>query len=152
MRPPALVEMTEGGDFSAGLEMTRDSMVARHDIGVISTERSEWRDLHTKFIVLLFMFVMYKNYYVYFMASNNKGALYIGVTNDLQRRASEHKSGAIPGFTQKYHCSNLVYYETFSDVNEAIEREKQLKHWSREKKELLIRSVNPKFMDLAAEW
>lgn len=96
--------------------------------------------------------IMYKNYSVYFMASNNKRALYIGVTNDLQRRVSEHKSGTIPGFTQKYCCSNLVYFETFTDINEAIEREKQLKHWSRKKKEQLIYSVNPMFIDLAAEW
>ena len=91
---------------------------------------------------------MYNKYYIYFMMSNNHAALYIGVTNDLERRVNEHKSGTIPGFTQKYCCTNLVYYETYSDVNEAIEREKKLKKWSRAKKEALIKTKNPDFVDL----
>lgn len=95
---------------------------------------------------------MYNEYYVYIMSSNNKGAIYIGVTNDLQRRVSEHKSETVPGFTQKYHCTNLVYYEAYSDINEAILREKQLKHWTRAKKEALVRSQNPDFQDLDADW
>ena len=77
---------------------------------------------------------------------------YVGVTNDLERRASEHKSGLIPGFTQKYNCKKLVYYESFSDIEQAIAREKQLKGWVRKKKDALIDSMNPEWKDLAAEW
>lgn len=91
------------------------------------------------------------NYYVYFMASES-GTLYIGVTNDLMRRVTEHKSGEVEGFTKKYGCVKLVYYEHFPDIRAAIEREKQLKKWRREKKEWLIRSMNPGWVDLTLEW
>ena len=91
---------------------------------------------------------MYNTYYVYMMSSNSNKALYIGVTDDLIRRVQEHKTGIIPGFTQKYCCHKLVYYETFSDVNQAIEREKVLKGWKRCRKEELIDSVNPNRNDL----
>ena len=91
---------------------------------------------------------MYNKYYTYILSSNNNSALYIGVTNDLERRLNEHRSGLIPGFTQKYHCEKLVYFEEYSDINQAIEREKQLKHWSRSKKDWLIDSVNPERKDL----
>ena len=93
---------------------------------------------------------MNKQYYIYFMMSNNYGALYIGVTNDLERRVTEHKSGLIPGFTQKYCCTNLVYFEVYSDVNEALAREKQLKKWTRAKKETLIKTMNPYYKDLSS--
>ena len=83
---------------------------------------------------------MYKSYYVYFMTSANHKTLYVGVTNDLERRVREHRAGLISGFTQKYHCDKLVYYEVYSDVNDAISREKQLKRWSRKKKDELINS------------
>ena len=95
---------------------------------------------------------MYKSYYTYIMSSYNNSALYIGVTNDLERRVAEHKSGQIPGFTQKYNCKKLVYYEPFSDIEQAIAREKQLKGWVRCKKDALIDSTNPERNDLAAEW
>ena len=88
---------------------------------------------------------MYNKYYTYILSSKNNSTLYIGVTNDLERRLNEHRSGLIPGFTQKYHCEKLVYFEEYSDINQAIEREKQLKHWSRSK---LIDSVNPERKDL----
>lgn len=95
---------------------------------------------------------MYKHYYVYFMSSNNNSALYIGVTDDIERRVNEHKSGLIPGFTQKYYCSKLVYYEEYSDIDEAISREKQLKKWIRKKKDNLILEKNPTFKDLSMEF
>ena len=91
---------------------------------------------------------MYNKYYTYILSSNNNSTLYIGVTNDLERRVSEHRSGLIPGFTQKYLCHKLVYFEEYSDIHQAIEREKQLKHWSRAKKDWLIDTVNPERNDL----
>ena len=86
------------------------------------------------------------------MSSLNNATIYVGVTNDLERRVAEHKSGLIPGFTQKYHCKKLVYFESFSDIKQAIDREKQLKGWLRKKKDALIDSMNPNRKDLAAEW
>ena len=86
------------------------------------------------------------------MASNSNKALYIGVTGELIRRVQEHKSGALGGFTQKYSCHKLVYYEVFSDINQAIEREKILKGWKRCRKDSLIDSVNPGRMDLYDEF
>ncbi|MGN0195541.1 MAG: GIY-YIG nuclease family protein [Candidatus Cryptobacteroides sp.] len=94
---------------------------------------------------------MYNTYYIYFLTSSNNNALYIGVTNDLERRIEEHRSGLIPGFTQKYNCHKLVYYEQYSDVNEAIAREKQLKKWSRSKKNGLVEKTNPEWKELYAE-
>ena len=90
-------------------------------------------------------------YYVYILASKS-GTLYIGVTNDLMRRALEHKAGKIPGFTKEYDCTRLVYFEDTDDVASAIEREKQLKKWRREKKENLIKTVNPSWKDLSEGW
>ena len=95
---------------------------------------------------------MYKSYYTYIMSSNNNTTIYVGVTNDLERRVAEHKAGLIPGFTQKYNCKKLVYFESFSDIEQAIAREKQLKGWVRKKKDALIDSMNPYRNDLAADW
>ena len=92
---------------------------------------------------------MYKTYYTYIMSSSNNTTLYNGVTNNLERRVSEHKSGVIPGFTQKYKCKKLVYYETFSIIDQAVAREKQLKGWVRRKKDELIDTINPERKDLA---
>ncbi|MBO5634306.1 MAG: GIY-YIG nuclease family protein [Bacteroidales bacterium] len=91
---------------------------------------------------------MYKTYYTYIMSSNNNSTLYIGVTDDLGRRVTEHESGNGSVFTAKYHCRKLVYYESFSDINQAIAREKQLKGWKRERKDALIDSVNIQRVDL----
>jgi len=91
------------------------------------------------------------NFYVYILASNS-GTLYIGVTNNLERRISEHKQKLIEGFTKKYNCNRLVYYEHYVDINSAIEREKILKKWNRNKKENLIRTINPRWEDLSREW
>jgi predicted GIY-YIG superfamily endonuclease len=79
-----------------------------------------------------------KTYYVYIMSNPIRTVLYIGMTNNLERRVEEHKSHAIPGFTDKYNCVELLHFEEVSDVRTAIEREKQLKKWSRSKKDALI--------------
>ncbi len=89
-----------------------------------------------------------RNYYVYILSSFTR-TLYIGVTNDLQRRIREHKQKLVPGFTSKYDVDRLVYFEEFADVREAIAREKQLKKWARLKKERLIKTVNPNWEDLS---
>ena len=89
-----------------------------------------------------------KDYYVYILTNNNDSILYIGMTNDLQRRVFEHKNRLVDGFTKKYHVHKLVYYEITTDVNSAIAREKQLKGWKRVKKNELIESVNPKWNEL----
>ncbi len=91
---------------------------------------------------------MYKTYYTYIMSSKNNSTLYVGTTNDLTRRVLEHKSGGGSAFTSKYQCYKLVYYESFSDVNQAIAREKQIKGWKRDRKEALIDSVNKERIDL----
>ena len=84
--------------------------------------------------------------------TNDSGTLYIGVTNDLQRRVYEHKKKLVEGFTKKYNITKLVYYEETHDVTTAIEREKQLKGWLRKKKVVLIESMNPYWEDLAKDW
>ena len=88
-------------------------------------------------------------YWVYILSNNSRSVLYIGITNDLYRRFLEHKKGIIEGFTKKYRCHILLYYESFTDIEKAIAREKELKGWSREKKEDLIQSINPKYWNLA---
>ena len=95
---------------------------------------------------------MLKTYYTYIMSSGNNSTLYIGVTNDIFRRVAEHKQGDVSSFTQRYKCKKLVYYEAFSDINQAIAREKQLKGWVRSKKDALIDSVNPDRYDLIVDW
>jgi len=91
-----------------------------------------------------------KKYYIYIVASLS-GTLYIGVTSSLIRRIAEHKKGKIEGFSKKYSCHKLVYYEIFGDVNAAIGREKEIKKWRREKKEELIKKINPHWNDLYNE-
>ena len=90
-------------------------------------------------------------YFVYIVCSRS-GTLYIGMTNSIYRRALQHKRGEIEGFSSKYHCDRLVYYESFDDVHKAIGREKQLKGWRREKKIALIEARNPHWQDLAEKW
>lgn len=90
-------------------------------------------------------------YWVYILSNKINSVLYIGVTNDLYRRYLEHKNGMVEGFTKKYRCHSLVYYESYTNIEEAIAREKELKGWSREKKETLIRRQNPLFWNLAIE-
>jgi putative endonuclease len=90
-------------------------------------------------------------YFVYIVSSNS-GTVYIGMTNNIYRRALEHKQGEVDGFAKKYDCNRLVYYEAFDDVRKAIDREKQLKGWVRRKKIVLIESLNPRWADLAEKW
>ncbi|MBI4272636.1 GIY-YIG nuclease family protein [Candidatus Uhrbacteria bacterium] len=91
---------------------------------------------------------MRKSYFVYILSSLSR-TLYIGVTNDLCRRVYEHKEGLVEGFTKKYRIKNLVYYEEYYDIREAIAREKQLKSWNRSKKCVLIERFNPGWSELS---
>lgn len=91
-----------------------------------------------------------KTYYVYIMSSGRR-TLYVGVTNDLERRVYEHREKLYEGFTKRYNVTHLVYFESFTDVRIAIAREKQLKGWSRTKKLALIRSANPDWRDLSTK-
>ena len=91
-------------------------------------------------------------YWVYIVSNKYMSTIYTGVTNDIVRRVWEHRSGNIRGFTSRYKCEWLLYYEEFSDINQAIAREKQIKGWKRDKKMELIISLNPMRKDLANEW
>ncbi len=91
-------------------------------------------------------------YYVYVMQSSSRRALYIGVTSDLEKRVWQHKTGMIEGFTAQYNAHRLVYFERFSTVQRAIAREKQLKRWTRAKKNWLVQTANPEWKDFSAEW
>lgn len=93
-----------------------------------------------------------KYYYVYILTNDFKNVMYIGVTNNLERRLAEHRSGDIPGFSQKYKTHKLVYFEQTPDIESAILREKQLKIWRREKKDVLVSSTNPEWQDLSQDW
>jgi putative endonuclease len=87
-------------------------------------------------------------YYVYLLASDRNGTLYIGVTNDIVRRVFEHKSKAVPGFTKRYAVDRLVWFEVYDDPTSAITREKELKKWRRDWKIRLIEEQNPQWIDL----
>ena len=91
---------------------------------------------------------MHTESYVYLLANKHNNVLYTGVTNDLIRRVYEHKNKLVAGFTQKYNVDRLVYYEVCSGIVVAIEREKQIKGWSRKKKHDLINTLNPLWNDL----
>ena len=93
-----------------------------------------------------------KEYCVYIMTNLRRTVLYTGVTNNLQRRVEEHKSGTGSAFTKKYNVNKLVFYETGDDINIAIAREKQIKSGSRKKKIDLINSINPEWKDLSEEF
>ncbi len=90
-------------------------------------------------------------YYVY-IVTNSTRRLYTGVTSDLHRRVYEHKHKLVPGFTNRYNLTWLVYYDITSDVSVAINREKQIKGWLRSKKLALVESMNPGWKDLSADW
>ena len=92
-----------------------------------------------------------RNFYVYMLASKSR-RLYLGVTNNLERRLFEHKSKQVDGFTKQYNIDRLVYFEQTTDVLSAITREKQIKGWSRRKKILLIKRMNPNWRDLSGDW
>ncbi len=93
------------------------------------------------------------SYFVYFLTNSNRTTLYLGVTNDLQRRLQEHHAASLveKGFSGKYKTYHLIYFEEFQDVNMAIEREKQIKKWNRAKKDALIATQNPKWKFLESE-
>ena len=91
---------------------------------------------------------MDKQYYVYIMTNKRNTVIYTGVTNDLIRRVYEHKEEMVKGFTKKYNITKLVYYEVFSDIEDAIQREKQIKGYLRRKKIVLIEKINPEWRDL----
>ncbi len=90
-------------------------------------------------------------FYVYMVASQSR-TLYIGVTNDLERRIWEHRTKVLGGFTAKYNIHRLVYVEIYPRIDDAIAREKQLKNWNRSKKVVLIERENPNWLDLSGEW
>lgn len=90
-----------------------------------------------------------KTYWIYIMANFTRTTLYVGVTNDLERRVQEHQMLTIQGFTKRYKCTELVYFEETNSVHNALAREKEIKHWSRAKKNFLITSFNPGLKDLS---
>lgn len=92
-----------------------------------------------------------KTYYFYILASRT-GTLYIGVTGNLKERIWQHKKDLIEGFSKKYQCHKLVYFEEFTVVQDALSREKQVKKWRRDKKETLIKKLNPGWRDLAVDF
>ena len=92
-----------------------------------------------------------RQYYVYILSNLNNNVLYIGVTNNLIRRAYEHKNKLVEGFSKRYNLTKLVYYETTEIIESAIEREKQLKNWHRDWKINLINKFNPEWNDLSEE-
>ena len=92
-----------------------------------------------------------KTLYVYIMASRS-GTLYVGVTSDIKRRVYEHRQHLIPGFTDKYNVDRLLYVDRIGDAVSAINQEKQIKRWRREKKVMLIDSLNPEWNDLSQDW
>ena len=93
-----------------------------------------------------------KTYYVYLLTNWNNKVMYVGMTNNLERRIYEHKNKLINGFTKKYNINKLVYYEETSDVNSALSREKEIKKWRRETKDTLVLNINPEWKDLSDEW
>ena len=91
-------------------------------------------------------------YYVYILANWNNKVIYTGVTNNLERRIYEHRNKLADGFTKKYNVSKLVYFDCTTDVKSAIAREKQIKGWTRQKKDDLVKEANPEWEDLSQSW
>ncbi len=92
------------------------------------------------------------HYYVYLLTTSNNKVMYVGMTNNLERRVYEHKMKLVPGFTARYNINKLVYFEETQDVHAAITREKEIKKWRREKKNNLVAAVNPHWQDLSESW
>ena len=92
------------------------------------------------------------DYWAYIVTNKTNSTLYIGMTNDLERRMAEHRSGDVKGFTQRYSLNRLVWCEHFRDVRDAIACEKTLKGWLRARKDALIAEKNPRWRDLSADW
>ena len=91
-------------------------------------------------------------YYVYILSNWNNKVIYTGITSNIERRLYEHKNKLIEGFTEKYNVNKLVYIESCNDVKDAIAREKQIKGWKREKKNVLIESINKNWEDISESW
>ena len=91
-------------------------------------------------------------YYVYMLTNCNNKVLYTGVTNNLERRIYEHKNDTVEGFTKRYNVHKLVWFDCTNDVYSAIEKEKQIKGWTRAKKNALIKEMNPTWRDLSDDW
>ncbi len=90
-------------------------------------------------------------YYVYIMTNRHHNVLYVGVTNNLLRRVDEHKNKTLDGFTSRYNINKLVYYEATNDIRDAITREKQIKGWVRQRKNDLVSTTNPQWVELSLE-
>jgi len=88
------------------------------------------------------------DYWVYVLTNVPRGTLYVGITNDLVRRAHEHREGSVSGFSKRYRLKMLVYFERYNTPREAIQREKNIKHWSRQWKLQLVEGANPRWRDL----
>ncbi len=93
-----------------------------------------------------------KTYYIYILRNKTNNVLFIGMTNDLKRRLYEHKNKLIKGFSSKYNCSKLVYYDASNDVSSIIDLGKKIKKWRREKKISLIEKTNPEWTDLGVSF
>ena len=93
-----------------------------------------------------------KQYYVYILTNWNNKVMYVGMTNNLERRMYEHRHKLVQGFTAKYNVHKLIYYEETQDVHAALAREKEIKKWRREKKNLLVQGSNPTWQDLSEAW
>ena len=107
----------------------------------------EMTQLMILYIIKIIIMYNDKQYFIYIVASNS-GTIYIGVTNNLIRRITEHREAKIEGFTKKYHCHKLIYYEIYGLISAAFYREKELKKWNRLKKQALIKTLNPTWKDL----
>lgn len=107
--------------------------------------------LPLRFFSFLVYNISMKTYYIYIMTNKYDKVLYVGVTNDLVRRVYEHKNKFLKGFTSRYNVTKLIYFEDYEDINQAIDREKQIKGWLRRKKIELIEEFNPEYKDLYNE-
>ena len=96
--------------------------------------------------------MIFIQYYVYILSNWNNKVIYTGVTNDLQRRLYEHKNGLTEGFTKKYNVHKLVWFDLTSDIHSALQKEKQIKGWTRAKKNALVQETNPEWKDLSEHW
>ncbi len=92
------------------------------------------------------------DYWVYILTNKHRNTLYIGITNNIQRRLYQHQSGEVEGFTKRYHLNRLVWLEHFRNVNDAIACEKKLKGWRRSRKIALVEQTNPRWLDLSDDW
>ena len=92
-----------------------------------------------------------RTYYVYILTNQNNKVMYVGMTNNLKRRIYEHKNKLVDGFSKKYNLNKLVYFESSSQIEPILNREKEIKKWRREKKNNLVESMNPEWKDLSIE-